>query len=74
MFMQYNKYTNSYNIKTLSENSDGFINITLRASITNINDLEKLRKNLKQILGIEFAFYESPENKNEGFSKEKNLF
>ena len=56
-----NKYTNSYNIKTLSENSDGFINITLRASITNINDLEKLRKNLKtNFLGIEFAFYESP--------------
>ena len=56
-----NEGTTSYNIKTLAQEPEGNISITLRASIKAISDLEKLRKNITDnFKGSEFAFYETP--------------
>ena len=57
----FDKNLNSYNIKTLSENNEGEVSITFRTSISNIKDLENLRKDIKENFdGCEFAFYETP--------------
>ena len=61
LYSIFNEEVDTYNIKNLTENSNGEINITFRASISNIKDLEKLRKNIRDNFeGSEFAFYETP--------------
>ena len=61
LYSFFNKNIETYNIKTLSENNDGEINITFRVSISNIKDLETLRKEIRDnFRGCEFAFYETP--------------
>ena len=61
LYSLFNNQVETYNIKNLTENSDGEINITFRVSISNIKDLEKLRKNIRDVFeGSEFAFYETP--------------
>lgn len=53
----------SYNIKTFSDSKEGFINLTLRASISNLNKLENIRKEIKETFDdVDFAFYETPSN------------
>ncbi len=61
LYSLFNDQVETYNIKNLTENSDGEINITFRVSISDIKDLEKLRKNFRDVFeGSEFAFYETP--------------
>lgn len=61
LYSLFNRDVETYNIKNLTENSDGEINITFRVSISNIKDFEKLRKNIRDnFKGSEFAFYETP--------------
>ena len=61
LYSIFNEEVDTYNIKNLTENSNGEVNITFRASISNIKDLEKLRKNIRDNFeGSEFAFYETP--------------
>ena len=61
LYSLFNNEVETYNIKNLTENSNGEINITFRVSISNIKDLEKLRKNIRDNFeGSEFAFYETP--------------
>ena len=61
LYSLFNNQVESYNIKNLTENSNREINITFRVSISNIKDLEKLRKNIRDNFeGSEFAFYETP--------------
>ena len=61
LYSLFNNEVETYNIKNFTENSNGEINITFRVSISNIKDLEKLRKNIRDNFeGSEFAFYETP--------------
>ena len=61
LYSFFNKNIETYNIKTLTENNDGEISIILRASISNIKNLEKLRKEIRDNFeNCEFAFYEAP--------------
>ncbi len=55
------KYSSSFNIKTFSDNKEGLINLTLKASILDIESLEKLRKDIRiNFNDVDFAFYEAP--------------
>ena len=61
LYSIFNEEVDTYNIKNLTENSNEEVNITFRASISNIKNLEKLRKNIRENFeGSEFAFYETP--------------
>ena len=61
LYSIFNEEVETYNIKNLTENSNEEVNITFRASISNIKNLEKLRKNIRENFeGSEFAFYETP--------------
>tara|TARA_B100000989_G_C19527022_1_gene467486 strand:+ start:2486 stop:3154 length:669 start_codon:yes stop_codon:yes gene_type:complete len=61
LYSFFNNEVETYNIKNFTENSNGEINITFRVSISNIKNLEKLRKNIRDNFGgSEFAFYETP--------------
>jgi len=57
------RYSSEFNIRTFSDSQEGFIDLTLRASIQNISNLESLRKDLKNnFKNVDFAFYETPGN------------
>lgn len=61
LYKIFKKYCLDYNIKTLSDSKNGFLSITLRASISNIENLDSLRNEIKENYeSVDFAFYETP--------------
>ena len=57
------KYSSEFNIRTFSDSQEGFVDLTLRASIDSFSSLEMLRKDIKNNFNnVDFAFYETPGN------------